>query len=165
MQIEAVRLNITNLAFTNFVVFLCYKNIVLDDEESEMSWKKTIELEFIRSRIATAVRVKSISIKIYFDSFGGSSIEIHIFKSHQNAIEWKHVGLQFIVQIMGNLWTYFAVQSHLMSSYQPNVKTVCITLLCRFGFFVRQRDASKILAYARHSSTVWDYGTMKGNTA
>lgn len=164
MQIEAVRLKIPNLAFTNFVVFLCYKNIVL-----EMNWwwagKKTIELEFIRSRIATAVRVKSISIKIYFDSFGGSSIEIHIFKSHQNAIEWKHVGLQFIVQIMGNLWTYFAVQSHLMSSYQPNVKTVCITLLCRFGFFVRQRDASKILAYARHSSTVWDYGTMKGNTA
>lgn len=37
MQIEAVRLKIPNLAFTNFVVFLCYKNIVLDDEESEMS--------------------------------------------------------------------------------------------------------------------------------
>lgn len=34
-----------------------------------------------------------------FDLFGGILIEIHTFKSHQNAIEWKNEGLLFIVTI------------------------------------------------------------------
>lgn len=112
-------------SFRRFSVFqkYCFGN------ELVMSWKKNYWI-----RVHSLENCNSCQSKIYLNKniFWFIRWQFHrnsYFKSHQNAIEWKHVGLQFIVQIMGNLWTYFAVQSHLMSSYQPNMKTVCITSL------------------------------------